>query len=97
MSYFVYIIFSKRLNRFYIGFTKDLDNRIQEHNSGESPYTSQGMPWKLIWTTTKSTTRSAEVLEQKLKNLSRDRKIKFIKKYKEGIRDPDIFNEKNSC
>ena len=85
MPYLVYILYSKKLNRFYVGQTIDLQNRVEEHNNGESPYTSTGTPWTLIWSTVKSSFRETELLEQKLKNLSRTRKIRFMLKYLEGV------------
>jgi predicted GIY-YIG superfamily endonuclease len=31
----------------YVGYTKDLKNRLQEHNSGECVHTAKYKPWKL--------------------------------------------------
>ena len=88
MQYHLYILYSKEINRFYVGQISKLSNRLIEHNSGESPSTSMGIPWTLIWSITKYTYRAAETLEEKLKNLSRRaRKIKFMLKYAEGIAD----------
>lgn len=47
--YYVYIIFSVKLNRKYIGFSSDLKNRIKDHNKGKCISTSKGKPWKLIY------------------------------------------------
>ena len=93
MAYHVYILFSTGFNRFYIGHTSNLVDRIKEHNNGDSLYTSQGTPWKLIWSTTKDSYRQAEALEFKLKNLSRSRKIKFMQKYNEGLREPGLIDK----
>ena len=93
MSYTCYILYSKKLNRFYIGNTHNLENRLKEHNSGESPYTSQGRPWTLLWFTSKDSFRQAEALEFKLKNLSQSRKIKFMMKYSEGMVDQQLLLE----
>ena len=87
----VYILYSKKLNRFYVGQTINLKNRIEEHNNDESAYTSQGTPWTLLWSTIKPTLREAEDLEQKLKNLTRKRKVKFINKYTEGLVDHTLL------
>jgi putative endonuclease len=45
----VYILFSEKLNRFYIGQTQDIDTRIFQHNSGffADSYTSIASDWKL--------------------------------------------------
>ncbi|WP_165824130.1 GIY-YIG nuclease family protein [Pseudochryseolinea flava] len=36
MRYYTYIIFSETTNRYYIGHTENLDNRLHEHNTGET-------------------------------------------------------------
>ena len=93
MPYFVYILFSNKLNRFYVGITKNVDSRINQHNKGESTYTSAGIPWSLLWSTVKSTLKDVEELELKLKNLSQERKIRFINKYDKGIEDQILLKE----
>jgi len=35
-------------NQRYIGITLNLEERMQEHNTGKSPHTSKYHPWKLI-------------------------------------------------
>jgi len=47
--YYVYILFSHKLNKKYIGSTNDLKNRLKEHNAGRTPFTIKGIPWKLIY------------------------------------------------
>jgi len=49
IMYYVYILYSKNLNKKYIGSTTNLRVRISEHNSGKSNFSSKGMPWKLIY------------------------------------------------
>jgi len=47
--FYVYIIYSKKLRKRYVGYCADLKNRINEHNGGESKFTSRGVPWILIY------------------------------------------------
>ena len=47
--FYVYILQSSVDESFYIGFTENLDKRVNQHNSGESGYTSRKMPWKLVY------------------------------------------------
>ena len=47
--YFIYIIYSKKLDRYYVGTTDDVLKRMGEHNSGfySEAYTVKGVPWVL--------------------------------------------------
>ena len=46
--YYVYIAQSlKDNNRFYTGFTENLDDRIKDHNHGKNPHTAKYKPWKI--------------------------------------------------
>lgn len=48
MFYFVYILRScKYPDRYYTGFTEDLEARIKEHNQGKCKYTSKYIPWRI--------------------------------------------------
>ncbi len=49
MPYYVYILKSKSKGTSYIGSTQDLENRLSEHNSGESKYTRGKGPWELMY------------------------------------------------
>jgi putative endonuclease len=48
MPFFVCIIYSPNLNRFYTGTTEDINRKILEHNSNKyrNSFTSKGMPWE---------------------------------------------------
>ena len=46
-TFFVYIIYSQLLDRYYIGYTVDLEKRIAEHQKGISIYTSKASDWTL--------------------------------------------------
>jgi putative endonuclease len=47
--YYVYVLQSELDNRFYTGFTKDLEKRIEEHNGGLSRATKGRIPLKLVY------------------------------------------------
>ena len=49
MSNYTYILFSEKLNKFYVGSTTDLDRRLIEHNRGKEKFTSLGVPWILVY------------------------------------------------
>jgi putative endonuclease len=46
--YYVYIIQSlKDPNRFYTGFSEELDARLKAHNQGKDSHTAKHKPWKI--------------------------------------------------
>lgn len=47
--YFVYVLISEKDNRFYTGYTYDLENRIKEHTSGNVYSTKYRLPVRLIY------------------------------------------------
>lgn len=48
-AFIVYIIYSQKLDRYYIGYTTDMTKRINEHNSGVSTFTAKATDWILKW------------------------------------------------
>ncbi|WP_438425829.1 GIY-YIG nuclease family protein [Aquimarina macrocephali] len=48
--YTVYIIQSLKDDSFYIGYSANIEERINKHNSGNSRYTSKKIPWRLVYT-----------------------------------------------
>ncbi len=81
MKYFVYILFSELIQKFYIGQTQNLCERIKRHNSGFEKFTSKGKTWTLKYYTSCESRAEAFKLERKIKNFkSQKRTIHFIDK-----------------
>ena len=51
MSYFVYVIGSLKNSKpkTYVGWTKDLNERLRKHNSGKGAKSTKGRKWKIIY------------------------------------------------
>ena len=49
MFCYVYILQSKEYKEYYIGCTKNLQKRLQEHNQGKTQSTKRYVPWRLIY------------------------------------------------
>ena len=73
MYYFVYILFSDSLNRYYIGSTKNIAKRIEAHLWNHKGFTSKAKDWQL---------RYQEVFETKTEALTREKQIKRWKSRK---------------
>ena len=46
--YFIYVLFSQKDKKLYIGFTSNLENRLKEHFAGKVTSTKQRLPFELI-------------------------------------------------
>jgi putative endonuclease len=82
-TFHTYILYSETANRYYIGQTEDLEDRLRRHNSGYEKATAPYAPWKLELAIPKPSRSEAVILESKLKNLNKTRVKAFIEKYKE--------------
>jgi putative endonuclease len=80
----VYILFSQKLNRYYIGFTgDDLAVRIRKHNSNHKGYTGKTIDWKLVYSDEFSLKSDAIKREKEIKSWkSRGRIEKLIEHHK---------------
>lgn len=67
MEFTVYILFSVSTEKHYTGSTHHLENRLFEHNSGETKSIRSGIPWEVIWKTQLPTRAEAVQLETKIK------------------------------
>jgi len=65
--HYVYILYSKRLDRYYVGRTENIEKRLVDHNAGRSTYTRRGRPWVLVY---------KEEFERKAGAIDRETEIK---------------------
>jgi putative endonuclease len=49
MSYSVYILYSKLKDRYYVGYSKDVNLRLEKHNLGATVSTRPSRPWILVY------------------------------------------------
>lgn len=67
--YYVYLLKSlKNPTKTYIGYTTNLEQRIETHNAGGSEYTSDHRPWKLVGYTCFDSATKALDFEKYLKS-----------------------------
>ena len=63
----VYILYSNKVNKFYVGYTSDIHLRLSQHNDALSKYSKSGIPWQIIYTIELVEKREAIILEQRIK------------------------------
>ena len=57
----VYILYSEITQKYYTGQTQNFENRIIEHNAGETKSIKNGIVWKVIWTAELQTRKEAVI------------------------------------
>ena len=75
MGYHVYVLRSESSGRLYMGHTANLDRRLQEHRTGQTPSTRKRGPWHLVATRTFETRSSAMAEERALKALKSPKRV----------------------
>ncbi len=85
MPYFVYILFSKKDNKLYVGCSHDVSKRIIEHNSGKVLATKNRRPLVVIYTEEFKNKSEAFNRERYLKSLLSARfKKKILEEYNQS-------------
>ncbi len=90
MSHYVYVLYSVKLNRYYVGQTHDIENRLSQHNSGRNVSTKGGIPWDLKYTEIFNT--RFEAMQRESQTLKRSRYKREAVGSPAGLRD--IFSTK---
>ena len=70
IMFIVYILFSFKLKKYYIGHTNNFNKRFQEHNKGISTFTKSGIPWKIVY---------SEEYQTRIEAIKREKQIKSYK------------------
>ncbi|MCH7495423.1 MAG: GIY-YIG nuclease family protein [Candidatus Marinimicrobia bacterium] len=65
--WYLYIIYSNKIDRYYVGITENLNLRLERHNLGWGRYTKRGIPWVMV---------HSEKFPTKAKALKREHEIK---------------------
>jgi putative endonuclease len=69
--YYIYILQSlKYPDRYYIGFTEDLDTRVKKHNQGKCEHTIKYLPWEIKTAVAFTNRKKAIEFEKYLKTSS---------------------------
>ncbi len=78
MKYYVYILYSEKLDVFYKGFSTDAEKRLVYHLNSDRKYTCQTRDWKIVYVKEFENKRDALIEEKRLKKLNRKSIEKLI-------------------
>ncbi len=76
--FIVYILFSTSQNKYYIGHTSDMNDRLTRHNQGRSKSTKSGSPWIVVYTEEYETKSEAYKRETEIKKKKSRRYIEQL-------------------
>jgi len=68
LMFYTYIIYSAKIDRYYIGSCEDIKLRLLQHNSGRNLSTKAGGHWEFKYTETFETRSLAQKREREIKN-----------------------------
>ena len=77
MFFYVYMLKSTSVgfNKTYVGYTKNIKNRLTKHNSNKGAKSTKGHKWILIFKKRFNTKNEAMSFEYKLKKNRKQRKL----------------------
>ena len=78
MNYYTYILFSEKTNKYYIGYTSDINSRLEKHNLGGTISTRSGRPWKLMYFEAFNNKSDSIKRESEIKKKKSRRYIEFL-------------------
>jgi len=78
MSFFVYIIYSESKDKYYVGYTANIEERLEKHNLGATPSTRHGIPWELVYSEEFPTKKLAITRENQIKKKKSRSYIEYL-------------------
>ncbi len=83
--HYVYILYSEKINKYYIGETHNIQLRIQRHDSEyyDNKWTAKGKPWKLFHQIDCQSKSQALKIERHIKRMKSRKYIENLVKYPE--------------
>ena len=81
--FYIYIIYSKNIDAFYVGQTIDLNKRIEEHNSKFyiNTFTSKTEDWVLYYSLECDSKKQAILIESHIKRMKSRKYYDSLKTY----------------
>ncbi|RXK88117.1 GIY-YIG nuclease family protein [Chlorobaculum sp. 24CR] len=76
--YFLYILKSAVVARYYVGISTNPHRRLEYHNGFEKGFTSCYRPWRIVYTKAYSSKVEAHVAEKTVKERKRSRMIERL-------------------
>ena len=73
--YYLYILYSSTVGKFYIGSTSNIEQRIYYHNNNRSSFTKNKGPWVLVYSEIYQVKQQAIIREKEIKSWKSSKRI----------------------
>ena len=83
--FFVYILYSEKIDKYYVGCSENLEQRLINHNAGMSTFTSRGIPWIRVYEEMFETLSEARKRESEIKKKKSRKYIEFLVHNYQGL------------
>ena len=78
MNYYCYILYSKILDKYYIGYTHDMQERLIRHNSKHKGFTGKANDWKIVYFESFDTIQEAVFREKQIKKKKSRKYLEYL-------------------
>jgi putative endonuclease len=85
--YTVYIIYSQKIDKYYIGFSSNVPERLCKHNRNSKGFSNIGKPWVLVYQESFKNKKDAMTRESQLKKWKNRERLESL--IKSGSEHPD--------
>ena len=76
--YYVYILYSAYLDKYYVGYTSDISGRLRRHLSNHKGFTGSAPDWKVVYTESYPSKEAAYLRERQIKKWKSRKMIEKI-------------------
>jgi putative endonuclease len=85
--YSVYIIYSQKIDKYYIGFSSNVHDRLLKHNRNSKGFSNIGISWILVYEEPFDNKKNAMSRESQLKKWKNRERLETL--IKSGSEHPD--------
>jgi putative endonuclease len=96
--YSVYIIYSQKIDKYYIGFSSNVQERLLKHNRNSKGFSNIGKPWILVYEETFDNKKNAMSRESQLKKWKNRERLETLIIYgsEQGLLKETFLTAKNT-
>ena len=89
MQFYLYILYSEKRTKYYVGSTENLEDRIKKHNTNHKGFKGGIGDWKYVYTENFDSKSEAQLREREIKSWKSKKLIVNLISSSAGSEHPD--------